>query len=312
MGVKSLRLDGCSVGLPEIRRIAEGMVASESLRTFACDETNIEVGRVLWTGPEAAGEFRPDHALTIIDWTGIGFDMCKNDDMVTVTLGVLLNSEKCRLEVLKISVRQLSMRSAAILADGVFHSRLVDFYISTKFPLENFREDKFDEIDWSNRKITSMDVAILCRFLDDNTSVRKLRLNDNELDYRGIRRLCETLEKSETIRLLHIGANKWDDASTIAIGDMLAKNTSLHKLDIRCTDLTDVDVKGFRDGLLRNKTLKIFDVGWNQISDEGVMTMVSVLATNTTLREVNMEQNAITQNLKPMLKSHGIPNALRI
>lgn len=263
----------------------------------------------MWSGEETKGEFRADRALSSLDWTNIGYDASDGDNILAGILACILKTGLCRLRELRISVRQMDPDGAIQLAEGLFAARnqLETLYITALFPLPHFKENIFELFDWSSKEISSMDVIILSRFLDENTSIKKLKLNSNDIKAPGVMRLMKTVEKMNKLQTLELGSNNFGDPPLIFIGQMLEINNKLIELDIRGNNISDDGVsKLCEGGAPKNKKLKRLNLSYNSIGDIGLVTLKEEFSTNTTLEELHLSNNNISDVMKKLTEEENL------
>lgn len=110
--------------------------------------------------------------------------------------------------------------------------------------------------------------TIVQRLLE-NTTLRVLDLNCNEISFKGCEAISEFL-KSETCELesLHIANNKCSDYGAKAIAQALAVNRSLIHLDMTYNSINDLGLTLFAQSLAHNKTLMSFKIFGNNFGQE--------------------------------------------
>lgn len=191
-----------------------------------------------------------------------------------------------------------------MLAESIFSANLENLQIAVKFPLTQLKEEIDDKIDWSGKKITSMDIAVLCRFLDANKFIRKLELHNNDIDELGLLRVCRMLETNKTITRLSIGGNRFTTTACLAFSEVLKKNKSIKTLEIRGAGIGDEEKKCFVE-IISKSSLKALNISWNNFTNAAVTDFADALKSGSKLQLLNLERNKISDSLKQKLKESG-------
>jgi hypothetical protein len=171
--------------------------------------------------------------------------------------------------------------------------------------LDSLEANKLTELDLDNIPLTIVDIRALVEALQNNFSLRKLRLVNTGLDDACAKLLAEKLdndilvnlsigdnnigpegaaafEKNHTLKELDICDNHIGDEGAIA----LARSTSLVTLSANMNDIGDPGCQA----LLANRNLKILWLIGNEITDEGLRGIEK----NTSLEDLNLYWNNVT------------------
>eukprot|EP00002_Diphylleia_rotans_P033788 TRINITY_DN7218_c0_g1_i1.p1 TRINITY_DN7218_c0_g1~~TRINITY_DN7218_c0_g1_i1.p1 ORF type:complete len:629 (-),score=141.18 TRINITY_DN7218_c0_g1_i1:258-2144(-) len=149
-----------------------------------------------------------------------------------------------------------------------------------------------------------------------NCRLQVLRIEDVELDEKGLSALSESLGSNKELLNLHVGANMIDGRGARILSDGLRLNERLTNLDIRFNKLRDEGAKWIanllkhtnslqglvlwkngigREGLsfiseslASNKSLKVLDIGQNPVGPDGIIALKDALLVNKTLTSVGL------------------------
>lgn len=121
-------------------------------------------------------------------------------------------------------------------------------------------------------------IYIIMEHLLENTNLKVLDLNCNEISFKG----CEAISKylrSEACSLesLHIANNKCSDYGAKAIAQALAVNKSLIHLDMTYNSINDLGLTLFAQSLGHNSTLMSFKIFGNNFGQECLKLFAQLL-----------------------------------
>ena len=112
-------------------------------------------------------------------------------------------------------------------------------------------------------------IYIIMEHLLENTNLKVLDLNCNEISFKGCEAIAKYL-KSEACSLesLHLANNKASDYGAKAIAQAIAENKSLIHLDMTYNQINDLGLTWFAQSLSCNSTLMSFKIFGNNFGQE--------------------------------------------
>ena len=148
----------------------------------------------------------------------------------------------------------------------------------------------------------------------DKCKVKRIYIQDTELDDVCISKLSETLKQNKAIKILELWSCKLIGGFK-QVGDIL---TNLEQLVLwHVTGITDKDVSDLSDKLAADMPLKNLWLSYCNVNDKGFKNICKGLANNKTLTELNIGGNdqitsASTSTIKNLIKPCTSLKDLRI
>ena len=134
-----------------------------------------------------------------------------------------------------------------------------------------------------NGYITSEGWVDVFKALCNNTSLKKLDINVN---------------------------NVWMEGS-VALAEMLSLNKSLTELSLRDCLIPEAGLREIARGLLQNTSLKKLDIGFNKLGMEGSVALAEMLSCNKSLTELNLglcdiPEDGLTEIARGLLQNNSL------
>ncbi|CAF1122055.1 unnamed protein product [Adineta ricciae] len=142
-----------------------------------------------------------------------------------------------------------------------------------------------------------------------NTTINRLDLQSNAIEYRGARYLADGLKDNKTLTILQLGCNKIGYEGAQYIANMLKENTTLTGLELESNEIKDEGARFLAGALKTNTTLIELEIWGNEIGNDGVQYIADTLSNNRTLTHLDLGRNSIGDqgllSLAPALQSNG-------
>ena len=131
--------------------------------------------------------------------------------------------------------------------------------------------------------------------LEDNTTLERLSLEQNGMNYEGGMALAYLLGTNRTLREIRVGFNQIPDDCGSAIITAVAHNPTLKVLDLSSNELDVYTCRRVAHMLVANESaLEDLNLSLNGLRDEGVSMIAGGLGENTTLRSLSLARNQIS------------------
>jgi hypothetical protein len=143
----------------------------------------------------------------------------------------------------------------------------------------------------NNAQITSQGALILSNSLFNNTTLKKLYLNDNSLHDRGVHCLSRILSiNNSTLKDLHLARNGITSKGTQYLSDMLNTNKTLTTLSLFGNKIDDDGIKCLTHVLtVNNSTLEcLYLSGNNSMTDLSIDYFIDMLKQNYSLKKLHL------------------------
>jgi Ran GTPase-activating protein (RanGAP) involved in mRNA processing and transport len=112
-------------------------------------------------------------------------------------------------------------------------------------------------------------IYIIMEHLLENTNLKVLDLNCNEISFKGCEAIAKYLRSEAcTLESLHLATNKASDYGAKAIAQALAVNKSLIHIDMTYNQINDFGLTLFAQSLSHNSTLMSFKLFGNNFGQE--------------------------------------------
>lgn len=166
-------------------------------------------------------------------------------------------------------------------------------------------EKQCTELWLNNSRITSQGALILSNGLFNNSTLKKLYLNDNSIHDRGVYTLCRALSINNiTLKELYLARNDITSKGAQYLADMLNTNRTLTILSLYGNRIDDEGIK-YLTHVLRyyNTSLEyLFLSGNNQMTDISVDYFIEMFKQNQTLRKLHLFNCNLSNNGKTKLR----------
>ncbi len=201
--------------------------------------------------------------------------------------------------------------------DGAHH-------LSNKAKLQdlvNYLQDQnciIKSLDCSNLSLTTDELKLLCGALKANTTVTRLNLsynniqyegaevisdmlrenttltglilNDNRIKDKGVGLICDVLKSSNSsLKSLHIKSNGIGDEGASELAAMLKSNKVITDLNLDINFITDIGANELADAIKINDSLTFFGIARSGIRTEGASNLVEAIKHSKMLLSVNLE-----------------------
>lgn len=136
-------------------------------------------------------------------------------------------------------------------------------------------------------------VASLLPGVGKNSTLRKLRVADNEIDENSAG-LLRTLigDARSSLRVLELSRNPIGDAGILACSDALRDNPALCDLALCRVGLTTIGLNSLIAGLETNTFLRYLDISDNLLERQGIKAVAGLIETNRTLWSLSFGTDA--------------------
>merc|ERR1712218_4459 len=128
------------------------------------------------------------------------------------------------------------------------------------------------------------ETIILANLLIINSTVKKLKLSQNNITDLGANALAEAIKQNSSLTKLNLKRNSIENNGAEKIGKALKKNRTLTKISINGT----IPIKKFRDG-----HTKFLDLSNQRYKDSDAIIIASMIVGNSTLTKLNLKNNYI-------------------
>ena len=119
-----------------------------------------------------------------------------------------------------------------------------------------------------------------------NTSLRSLRLNDNEMGLNDIRYFSQMLQLNSTLQDLDLSEMYVEADGARYLGEALQLNSALLSLNLSSCHMLDTGARHLSNALQVNTTLTYLDVSNNYLEADGIQSLADALATNSSIIEL--------------------------
>ena len=157
---------------------------------------------------------------------------------------------------------------------------------------------------WTDDRITSLDVsklqlsdkagASLARVLRNNTSLKKLEMDENQFGRETCKVLAESLLINNTLKSLSFASNPLEKCpdSVLLLANALLINSGLVSLSLWQCGIGLEGGKTICDAVCKNASLIIVEIGYNNFDNYDVLRMTGKLEENRRAREVRLSLEA--------------------
>lgn len=203
--------------------------------------------------------------------------------------------------------------------------------------LENFKEKThLKSLDVSGNYITATGIYALCKFLEQNKNLEKLKLNKNllinedtnleeSLQYifvgslveckkvknlefytmkldnnrennRNMIKLANYFRESQVIESINFNFSMMNDRLIEILFNKLGQNGTIKEIVLDKANVSDKAMLDIKIFLCSNKTVEILKLNDNEIYDDGLLQLCEALKENKTLKELEIENNDFKEN----------------
>ncbi|CAF4548334.1 unnamed protein product, partial [Rotaria socialis] len=148
----------------------------------------------------------------------------------------------------------------------------------------------------SNLKLTDLDMEIVAKELEINTSLTKLRLFMNQISDIGAQHLADALRTNTKMepQIRKINVTPPPIYSNPQLTELITNNVNSTSVNFSSKNLTDQDMEIVANELLQvNQVITRLDLYANQIGDIGARFVADAVRINTTLKELRLYNNKI-------------------
>lgn len=149
-----------------------------------------------------------------------------------------------------------------------------------------------ETLDLRTKALDDNQTIQLANVLSNNTSLKRLLLQDNQIGRVGACELAKALKVNKTLEELVLFSNQIGDNGACELARALSHyNTTLRRLCLGNNGLGNEGAKLLARMLKRNTSLITLSLDFNQIGKEGAEFLAKALETNKTLRDLNLGTN---------------------
>lgn len=153
-------------------------------------------------------------------------------------------------------------------------------------------EKSLREINLHDNKIESEGLKIICEALKESTTLVSLDLGSNEAsDPEHVDAIANLIENNKTLKKLKLQYCNISDDGMRILADALKKNHTLTELNLSFNHCGQKGVEALLRMMSENDTLEILDLSGNAAERESGSLVADLLETNTTLRELKLDNN---------------------
>lgn len=162
------------------------------------------------------------------------------------------------------------------------------------------------ELCLKNNMITSKGVSTMAVTLENNTTLKSLWLDSNQVSDIGVASLTAALSKNRSgLQSLGLSSNQITDEGAKRLAEMLKTNTTLISLKLSGNAISDQGVKCLADVFINvNSTLESIDLSGNRmISDQSIRDLMQMIKRNKSLSSLYLFDCGLSEDGKQILKS---------
>jgi Ran GTPase-activating protein (RanGAP) involved in mRNA processing and transport len=138
----------------------------------------------------------------------------------------------------------------------------------------------------------SHDVSYFCELVSDYSDILKVKeVVMHEIGDEGTEEIAEFLENDSTVLELNLNENGIGDSGALCLSDVLYVNSTLKILKLSNNVIGDAGVQALAQALHSNCTLQVLDLRQNQINDVGAKALAEALCHNSSLECLNLSGN---------------------
>lgn len=156
-----------------------------------------------------------------------------------------------------------------------------------------------------NAKITSQGALILSNTLHENTTLKKLYLNDNDIRDRGVYCLAQALAiNNSTLEELYLARNGITSRGAQYLADMLSTNQTIKTLSLYGNRIDDLGINYLVHALTyKNTTLECLYLSGNTLmTDASVTSWLDLFKHNQTLKKLHLFNCNLSDRSKDRLR----------
>ncbi len=135
------------------------------------------------------------------------------------------------------------------------------------------------------------DIKILAKALENNTTLKVLKLASNTIKNAGVQHIANGLKSNTTLKALDLSYNIIGDAGVQHLAEALENNNSLQELNLSHNEFADAGARHLAEALKTNTSLRSLNLIHNDIGDAGVQHLAEALENNNSLQELNLSHN---------------------
>ena len=177
--------------------------------------------------------------------------------------------------------------------------------------LRTVMEEESSELELFNihgNSVGDAGAGMLARMLDPRVKMKcachlsTLDLSSNDVTDAGIARLLMAVEQNHTLRALRLANNEAGFGSARRVKMVLEQNDTLEELDLSNNALTPQHVIEFAKGFPHNASLKVLKVGGNRLGTSGVVALCQHIEKNTALTALDVSSSVATGRCVPSIE----------
>ena len=270
--MNSLDLLGNPIGAGGLQSLAEALIINTSLVELNLSRCSFEITNA--NGPIVTEMLQRNKTLTTLNLMFIS--IISDGGMVYIAKGLEKNTAlKC------LKMNGISAAGGKALASSIA--------TNASLPLVELELYGCD-------MITEHSKQAFIDLLQQNTSIKTLKLSSTGVIGDPMSFLAEALRKNSTLRQLNLCHYILTSDMIKDVSRMLAINCSLTSLDISRNPIGDDEIAHLATALKQNKSLKQLDVSSCRITDAGVAQLAKALQVNSSLHQLNVRGNNLTKN----------------
>ena len=207
-----------------------------------------------------------------------------------------------------------------LLMVSKFNQNIPPYYFPRMHYIDHFKQypDRFprekrvkmldDAVFRQHLTINTSQAEPVINMLKDDTTIKSLTINDDDVGVDDIEDLCNMLKVNKTLTEIDLQHNNIGAEGTKAIADALKENDTLTTINLENNYIYSRGAKAIADALIENKKLTTINLKTNYSGDDGAKHLIEALKKNTSLTTINLKTNKIGTEGKEALKESNIHN----
>jgi Ran GTPase-activating protein (RanGAP) involved in mRNA processing and transport len=227
-------------------------------------------------------------------WNQVELDDCEGDHFHAVIAGILRHDNIQRLRVF--FGYKIDPEVVDALGKGLPQSKLQELSLTIDMDAKTARIlchsinlSKLTKCNLNRCGIYADAVDVLCRGLEDNTTLELLRLEYCRLRDDEVADLVRAVKHHPTLQELSFRGNYAQEDSIDTVAELLRCTPALRRLDLAQQNPGILDLSQLAQALEENTTLVHLNLQESFLKDIHIPALVRALSINTTLRQLNME-----------------------
>ena len=217
------------------------------------------------------------------------------------------------LKILRMTCSNINLPVAKFIASVLWYSKMQELDLNENYlqssgcaivckALQNL--STITKLNLSNNGITDEAADDVASVLSSNKQLKDIDVKGNHFQAKSVAKFAKALKNTSSLNKLYIGTNNITNEAVDDIVDILSHNSKLQELEIQLSSLLPIDSVKLSNALQHTLTLRIVILINSNISSESAGSVAAILCHNTQLQVLNLDGNYLQlEGTRKVLKS---------